>query len=126
MTKIFFVAALAGLLISATAFGQIVHVHGRWGEHTCNKKGIYRSFISFPAHPEASINDKILTLLFADAISELLVTIADENGAVAYQEVFSGEPGAMISIPLELSAGTYQLIFSHERYGLLVDSFEIE
>lgn len=104
------VAVLLGFLFSPSfLLADKIPIEGRWGEEG------YRSFVPIP--PSAYVNGHVLSLYFADTLSDLSVSIMDENGKVVYETVVSiTERGCRIDISLSnLPAGEYDLLLVHDH-----------
>lgn len=106
------------LMTSLFSFADNIDIKGGWakrGPRTVE-----------PAAPQASIEGDIITIFLQDALSNLSVTILDENGSVVYQDVISTNQGSystQISVPYP--AGDYLITFTHEL-GYLYGEFKIE
>lgn len=80
-----------------------------------------RSFI--PAPPTISTDTQTLFIHFRDHLSDLAVTIYDENEKVIYQDVISSHGGGVYLIPIEDSRfGEYRIVLEH-KLGTLTGTF---
>lgn len=111
------VVVLLGFLFSPSfLLADKIPIEGTWGE-----PGL-RSFVPIP--PSAYVNGHVLSLYFADTLSDLSVSIMDENGKVVYETVVSiAERGCSIDISLSnLPVGEYDVVLTHD-HGYLSGSF---
>jgi hypothetical protein len=88
---------------------------GRWGIK------MKRSFV--PAPPTISTDTQTLFIYFRNHLSDLAVTIYDENEKIIYQDVISSHGGGVYLIPIDDSRfGEYRIVLEH-KLGILTGTF---
>lgn len=98
-------------------FADRVHVKGGWGDN------IIRSIV--PKAPEVHLNENILSVYTADALSDLIIKIVDVDGVVIWEEHASTFSGESIAITLDKELGCYKVVLVH-AYGCLSGEFTLE
>jgi len=120
MKKMLFISVL--LFFASNMFANEVDVKGEW------KKRRTRSLIieQDPIPPAVYINNKVVSIYLEDIISNLYISITDNNGNIVYRDnISTNRPRYTYSITLnDLPEGNYLITLSHE-YGCLVGWFEI-
>ena len=117
-TKLLTLLMLFGLF-SPLLFMEIMYrPKGEWHDD------YYRSVT--PAPPTVSIDGNLLSIHFIDALDDLTVQVVNEQGAILYNEVVSGEAGECVSISLDQAGtGCFYLVLEH-RLGQLTGDFIIQ
>lgn len=108
-----------GIFLPQVVLGDTVPTEGTWGKER------YRSIIPNP--PTVSIDGNLLSIHFIDALDDLTVQVVNEQGAILYNEVVSGEAGECVSISLDQAGtGCFYLVLEH-RLGQLtgISSYKI-
>ena len=106
-----------GIFLPQVVLGDTVPTEGTWGKER------YRSIIPNP--PTVSIDGNLLSIHFIDALDDLTVQVVNEQGAILYNEVVSGEAGECVSISLDQAGtGCFYLVLEH-RLGQLTGDFII-
>ena len=68
----------------------------------------------------------LLSIHFIDALDDLTVQVVNEQGAILYNEVVSGEAGECVSISLDQAGtGCFYVVLEH-RLGQLTGDFIIQ
>lgn len=117
-TKLLTLLMLFGLFSPLSVYGDNVPTKGEWHDD------YYRSVT--PAPPTVSIDGNLLSIHFIDALDDLTVQVVNEQGAILYNEVVSGEAGECVSISLDQAGtGCFYLVLEH-RLGLLTGDFIIQ
>ena len=107
-----------GIFLPQVVLGDTVPTEGTWGKER------YRSIIPNP--PTVSIDGNLLSIHFIDALDDLTVQVVNEQGAILYTEVVSGEAGECVSISLDQAGtGCFYLVLEH-RLGQLTGDFIIQ
>ena len=107
-----------GIFLPQVVLGDTVPTEGTWGKER------YRSKIPNP--PTVSIDGNLLSIHFIDALDDLTVQVVNEQGAILYNEVVSGEAGECVSISLDQAGtGCFYLVLEH-RLGQLTGDFIIQ
>lgn len=107
-----------GIFLPQVVLGDTVPTEGTWGKER------YRSIIPNP--PTVSIDGNLLSIHFIDALDDLTVQVVNEQGAILYNEVVSGEAGKCVSISLDQAGtGCFYLVLEH-RLGQLTGDFIIQ
>ena len=110
--SLFIIFALLFSITNTYAKGEL---RGYWGAQ------FRRSFV--PAPPTISTDTQSLFIHFRDHLSDLAVTIYDENKKVIYQDVISSHGGGVHLIPIEDSRyGEYRIVLEH-KLGILTGTF---
>lgn len=113
-TKLLTLLMLFGLFSPLSVYGDNVPTKGEWHDD------YYRSVT--PAPPTVSIDGNLLSIHFIDALDDLTVQVVNEQGAILYNEVVSGEAGECVSISLDQAGtGCFYLVLEHrlgQAYGL--------
>ena len=98
-----------GIFLPQVVLGDTVPTEGTWGKER------YRSIIP-----------NLLSIHFIDALDDLTVQVVNEQGAILYNEVVSGEAGECVSISLDQAGtGCFYLVLEH-RLGQLTGDFIIQ
>ena len=101
-----------------SVYGDNVPTKGKWHDD------YYRSVT--PAPPTVSIDGNLLSIHFIDALDDLTVQVVNEQGAILYNEVVSGEAGECVSISLDQAGtGCFYVVLEH-RLGQLMGEFIIQ
>lgn len=109
---------LFGLFSPLSVYGDNVPTKGEWHDD------YYRSVT--PAPPTVSIDGNLLSIHFIDALDDLTVQVVNEQGAILYNEVVSGEAGECVSISLDQAGtGCFYVVLEH-RLGQLMGEFIIQ
>ena len=117
-TKLLTLLMLFGLFSPLSVYGDNVPTKGEWHDD------YYRSVT--PAPPTLSIDGNLLSIHFIDALDDLTVQVVNEQGAILYNEVVSGEAGECVSISLDQAGtGCFYLVLEH-RLGQLTGDFIIQ
>ena len=117
-TKLLTLLMLFGLFSPLSVYGDNVPTKGEWHDD------YYRSVT--PAPPTVSIDGNLLSIHFIDALDDLTVQVVNEQGAILYNEVVSGEAGECVSISLDQAGtGCFYLVLEH-RLGQLTGDFIIQ
>lgn len=107
-----------GIFLPQVVLGDTVPTEGTWGKER------YRSIIPNP--PTVSIDGNLLSIHFIDALDDLTVQVVNEQGAILYNEVVSGEAGECVSISLDQAGtGCFYLVLEHSL-GQLTGDFIIQ
>ncbi len=95
-----------------------IDIEGEWDDE------YYRMIV--PAPPVLSIDGNLLSIHFIDALEDLTVQVVNEQGAILYNEVVSGEAGECVSISLDQAGtGRFYVVLEH-RLGQLTGEFVIQ
>ncbi|WP_439809357.1 DUF3244 domain-containing protein [Parabacteroides distasonis] len=117
-TKLLTLLMLFGLFSPLSVYGDNVPTKGEWHDD------YYRSVT--PAPPTVSIDGNLLSIHFIDALDDLTVQVVNEQGAILYNEVVSGEAGECVSISLDQAGtGCFYVVLEH-RLGQLMGEFIIQ
>ena len=117
-TKLLTLLMLFGLFSPLSVYGDNVPTKGKWHDD------YYRSVT--PAPPTVSIDGNLLSIHFIDALDDLTVQVVNEQGAILYNEVVSGEAGECVSISLDQAGtGCFYVVLEH-RLGQLMGEFIIQ
>lgn len=80
-----------------------------------------------PAPPQVDLEGNVLTITLPSPLANLNVVITDSEGNIVYQDSLSTlTPGAIFDVILPDVPESYQITFSHLRWGKLGGVFEIE
>lgn len=96
------------------AFGDSVHVKGKWGDD------IIRTIL--PKRPEVSVDKNVLSIHCIDALSDLAVTVTDDKGSVILEECVTVASGESVDFVLNGDVGSYRITLVH-LYGNLQGEF---
>ena len=91
-----------GIFLPQVVLGDTVPTEGTWGKER------YRSIIPNP--PTVSIDGNLLSIHFIDALDDLTVQVVNEQGAILYNEVVSGEAGIHL-----FRSGWHRMLLSSVR-----------
>ena len=117
-TKLLTLLMLFGLFSPLSVYGDNVPTKGKWHDD------YYRSVT--PAPPTVFIDGNLLSIHFIDALDDLTVQVVNEQGAILYNEVVSGEAGECVSISLDQAGtGCFYVVLEH-RLGQLTGDFIIQ
>ena len=117
--KKFLFAFLGATFLMLSVLGNPIPIQGTW-----SNKGP-RSPVQVPEPPTAFVEAGELVICFTDALSDLIVTVADVNGTVVYyQDFVSGNGGDTVVMPL--ASGNYLLTLEHRDDGFLRGEFKVE
>jgi hypothetical protein len=79
-----------------------------------------------PDPPTAYIESSVLSIHLAAALSDLTITVTDENGVIVFEECISTyEDNVTHSIQMGLANGEYHLTLTH-YYGTLQGEFALD
>lgn len=107
-----------GIFLPQVVLGDTVPTEGTWGKER------YRSIIPNP--PTVFIDGNLLSIHFIHALDDLTVQVVNEQGAILYNEVVSGEAGECVSISLDQAGtGCFYVVLEH-RLGQLMGEFIIQ
>lgn len=107
-----------GIFLPQVVLGDTIPTEGTWGKED------YRMIVPNP--PTLSIDGNLLSIHFIDALDDLTVQVVNEQGAILYNEVVSGEAGECVSISLDQAGtGCFYLVLEH-RLGQLTGDFIIQ
>lgn len=113
-----FILIVGSIFCAQSIFSYDLASKGKWGDDD------FRSFV--PAPPVASIDGKVLTIRFADPLSDLTVQVKDnKTGVIVYEGCISAESAQSYTIVNGLNKGDYTLTFTH-KFGFLAGSFVVE
>lgn len=114
-----FIALLFLLCLVHPLLSDTIPTEGRWDHERYRSADTNRP-------PVASIEGNILSLDFADALSNLTVCVMNDKGVKVYEDVVSSEAGGTYSISLAGEAsGQYQVVLLHQL-GHLTGNFTLE
>lgn len=107
-----------GIFLPQVVLGDTIPTEGTWGKED------YRMIVPNP--PTLSIDGNLLSIHFIDALDDLTVQVVNEQGAILYNEVVSGEAGECVSISLDQAGtGCFYVVLEH-RLGQLMGEFIIQ
>ena len=121
MKKNVFVILVSLLLLPTPMFSDNVVVKGPFGKN----KG--RSLILTPVPPpDVSVDNRLLSIYLEEALTNLVVIIADSNNNIVYQgNISTYIDGSTYTISLnDLPEGDYTITFLH-NYGNLTGEFTL-
>ena len=117
-TKLLTLLMLFGLFSPLSVYGDDVPNKGGWHDD-------YYRYVT-PSPPTLSIEGNLLSIHFIDALDDLTVQVVNEQGAILYNEVVSGEAGECVSISLDQAGtGCFYVVLEH-RLGQLTGDFIIQ
>lgn len=107
-----------GIFSAQVVLGDTIPTEGTWGKED------YRMVVPNP--PTLSIDGNLLSIHFIGALDDLTVQVVNEQGAILYNEVVSGEAGECVSISLDQAGtGCFYVVLEH-RLGQLTGDFIIQ
>lgn len=99
-------------------FCDTIPTKGEWGPEDVRSVA--------PVPPTASIDGKILTIQFTTPLSDLTVTVTDnETGVVVYEDCISSTGLEILPVSLDAENGNYTLTMTH-KLGYLIGTFVIK